>query len=103
MLDNITKEIEKMEKENKKEQNITLTQSKSDKFSKKHEIVVLKKHIFEIQKVSDAKVVLKIKRKLNDTDTVPDGVYIFTDANNDNEVLLPRKVFAKFDANAKKK
>lgn len=48
-------------------------------FNKKKEFVLLKKHLFEIQSISPKKVILRFKKRLKDTDTMPDGVYCFAD------------------------
>jgi len=47
------------------------------KFDKKHEFVVLKKHVFQLQSISPKKIILKFKRKFNQNENIPDGCYIF--------------------------
>lgn len=70
------------------------------KFDKKFEFVVLKKHVFYMQSISPKKIILKFKRKLKDTDSLPDGVYCFHDKNS---VMVPfKKVFKILDATKKK-
>lgn len=90
-------EIEKTK--NKKD--ITLKLSGLPKFDKKHEFMVMKKHVFEMQSISPKKIIFKFKRKLNDTDKIKDGCYVFVD--RDDKMLIPHKVFAQFDRDAKTK
>jgi hypothetical protein len=73
--------------------------SRLPSFDKRHEFVVIKKHVFIMQSVSPKKIILKFKRKLKDTDSLPDGCYIFKDPKE--ELLEPLKVFTKFDKDAK--
>ncbi|MHA1739238.1 MAG: hypothetical protein ACTSWD_11680 [Candidatus Heimdallarchaeota archaeon] len=103
--DSISPEMESLVKEeikkSKNEKDINLKHSAMEKFDKNHEFVVLKKHVFELQSISPKKIILKYKRKLNKTDNINDGIYVFTDRND--ELLIPHKVFAKFDKDAKAK
>jgi len=88
--------------EQKEKKKINLKKSEMDSgFDKQHEFIILKKHVFEIQSVSPKKVILKYKRKLNKTDHIADGIYVFTDG--EDKLLLPHKVFTQFDRNAKAK
>lgn len=93
--------IEEEIKKTKNDKDINLKLSGLEKFDKTHEFVVLKKHIFELQSISPKKIILKYKRKLNDTDRIADGVYVFTDKND--KLLIPHKVFTKFDRDARAK
>ncbi len=90
----------KEELKTKNEKDINLKYSGLAKFSKVNEFIVLKKHVFEIQSVSVKKIVLKFKRKLNKSDSLADGCYVFTDKND--ELLLPHKVFNQFYNDAKR-
>lgn len=69
------------------------------KFDRFHEFFVIKKHVFIMQSVSPKKIILKFKRKLKETDRLPDGCYVFKDS--EDELMEPLKVFAKFDRGAK--
>ncbi|MDP8268289.1 MAG: hypothetical protein P9L97_06120 [Candidatus Tenebribacter davisii] len=93
--------IEKEIKKNKNPQDVNIKLSGLPKFDKTHEFVVLKKHVFAIQSVSLKKIILKYKRKLNDTDKIKDGIYVFTD--KDDKLLEPHAVFTKFDRDARAK
>lgn len=95
----ITEEMMEQEKKSKNPNDVNLKISKMERFDTKHEFVVLKKHVFEFQSISPKKIILKYKRKLNKTDQLADGVYVFTD--KDNELLIPHAVFLKFDRDAK--
>ncbi len=97
----LEKAIEQEEKKSKNSQDVNLKLSGLEKFDKKHEFAVLKKHIFEFQSISPKKIILKYKRKLKETDQIADGCYVFTD--RDDKLLEPHKVFAKFDRDAKAK
>lgn len=77
----------------------TLKLSDLSKFDKNLEFVVLKKHIFYMQNISPKKIILKFKRKLKSTDTLPDGTYCFSDNNNQKIAFKP--VFKAFDQKAK--
>lgn len=79
----------------KKERDIVLGYSTLPKFDKKHEFFIMKKHVFVIQSVSPKKIVLKYKRRLNNTDGISDGCYTFK--NKEGKLLDPLKVFAKLD------
>ena len=92
---------EEKEKKPENEKDINLKVSGLGKFDKKHEFMVIKKHIFEFQSVSPKKIILKYKRKLNKTDNIADGCYVFVD--KDDKLLEPPKVFAKFDRDTKKR
>lgn len=91
--------IEEEVKKTKNQKDINLKLSGMEKFNKTHEFVVLKKHVFEFQSISPKKIILKYKRKLNKTDKIADGCYVFTDKND--ELLIPHQVFLKFDREAK--
>jgi len=71
------------------------------KFDKTFEFVVLKKHVFYMQSISPKKIILKFKRKLKDTNTLPDGVYGFTDTQKNK--LDVKKIFKGFDAERREK
>jgi len=87
--------------EKKLKNEIIITQSDLEKFDKLHEFIILKKHVFAIQNVSPKKIILKFKRKLQKTDKLPNGVYVFKDQNG--QLLEPIKEFKKLDARAKTK
>ncbi len=100
--ENIEIPAEVLEQEEKKFENtedINLKLSGLGKFDKKYEFIIIKKHIFVFQNISPKKIILKYKRKLNKTDNIADGCYIFVD--KDDNLLSPHKVFAKFDRDAK--
>ena len=91
--------LEQAEVKSKNPKDINLKVSGLQKFDKTHEFMVLKKHVFEMQSISPKKIILKYKRKLNQTDKIADGVYVFVD--KDDKLLVPHKVFAEFDRKAK--
>jgi len=103
--DSILKDVEVMAdeiiKKQKNKKDINLKFSALPKFDKLHEFIVLKRHVFEMQSISPKKIILKFKRKLTKTDTIADGCYVFVD--KEDKLLIPHKVFAKFDREAKKK
>lgn len=72
-----------------------LTLSQLPKFDKELEFVVMKRHIFYMQSISPKKIILKYKRKLKDTDKLPDGIYCFHDRENNK--LNVKSVFSTFD------
>lgn len=72
-----------------------LTLSQLPKFDKELEFVVMKRHIFYMQSISPKKIILKYKRKLKDTDKLPDGVYCFHDQEQNK--LNVKNVFSTFD------
>jgi len=87
-----------------KRPDVKLELSNLPKFDKKHEFMVMKKHVFTMQSISPKKIILKYQRRLKDSDNLADGTYIFKDQQD--KLLEPMKVFKKFDreaaANAKK-
>lgn len=93
----VDSKIKKIEEDKK---DINLKISGLAKFNKKYEFLVLKRMIFEIQSISPKKIILKFKTKLNESDKLTDGCYIFTD--KEDEPLIPHKVFNKFHNNTKK-
>lgn len=78
----------------------TIKLSDLPKFDKNLEFVVLKKHIFYMQSISPKKIILKFKRKLKSTDTLPDGVYCFHDTAGKEIEFKP--VFKAYDISKKK-
>lgn len=71
------------------------------KFDKQFEFIVLKKHVFYMQNISPKKIILKFKRKLKNTDSLPDGVYCFQDKNG--ALVEFKNVFKILDAAKKQK
>lgn len=99
-LENLAVSVDEViEKKSKNDKDINLKISGLEKFNKKHEFIVLKHHIFEMQSISPKKIILKFKRKLNNTDNIKNGIYVFVD--RDDELLEPHKVFNKFERDTK--
>ena len=85
----------------KNEKDVNLKLSGLPKFDKKHEFIVMKRHVFEMQNISPKKIILKFKRKLKDTDKIADGCYVLVD--KDDKLLIPNKVFAQMEKDARAK